>query len=482
MFNSIYQIAQIPWRTLRRNFTRKQRRRGGLLVLTLSLILVACSSQIELNQSAVSVSPADETLTIWWDKGYVLEEDEAIQQVVDEWQQKSGISAELSFYTADEIAQKAQRAEQAGNPPDVLFSSRAEYPLLVWQGKLANVADVIEPVENLYSTNVIKTIRLFNNVDKQWNYYAVPLHQATIHIFYWKDLLAQAGYTPADIPTEWDEFWAFWKSVQDKLRSQNNTEVYGLGLPFSVGASDTYYLFEQVLEAYNVQILDRAGNLRIEQADVRDGIIQSLKWYTQFYQQGYVPSDALRWLDPDNNRRFINRDVVMTPNPTLSIPIALRQEPEVYLNQLGTLSFPNKPNGDPMRHIVLVRQAGIFAGSRNQSAAKEFLSYLIQPEIIENYLQSAGGRYLPVLTKLERSPFWTNTADPHISSATQLLNTGLTRSFYNIQNPAYSVVLEENIWGKTLNRIVVDQVSPEQAADEAIAQIKQIFAEWESQE
>ncbi|MEH2170128.1 MAG: hypothetical protein V7K41_26460 [Nostoc sp.] len=47
-----------------------------------------------------------------------------------------------------------------------------------------------------------------------------------------------------------------------------------------------------------------------------------------------------------------------------------------------------------------------------------------------------------------------------------------------MQNPAYSVVLEENIWGKALNRIIVDKISPEQATDEAIKQIKQIFAQW----
>ncbi|MGB5634342.1 MAG: hypothetical protein WBM86_16390 [Waterburya sp.] len=35
--------------------------------------------------------------------------------------------------------------------------------------------------------------------------------------------------------------------------------------------------------------------------------------------------------------------------------------------------------------------------------------------------------------------------------------------------PAYSLVLEQNIWAQALNSIVVDQVSPERAADKAIA-------------
>ncbi|WP_339383731.1 ABC transporter substrate-binding protein [Oculatella sp. LEGE 06141] len=444
--------------------------------------MIACSRQLPSNSSLTSGSPPTTDLTIWWDKGYLLEEDEALQQVIRTWEKAHNTHVKLSFYTADEIAQKALRAEQAGNPPDVLFASRAEYPLLVWEGKLADVSEVIEPVKNLYSVSVLRAIRSYNNVEQKRGYYSVPLHQATIHIFYWKDLLQQAGFTPSDIPSEWDAFWDFWKTVQDKLRSQqtfgNYSAIYGLGLPFSVGASDTYYVFEQILEANNVSLLDQRGRLLVDQPEVRAGIVTSLDWYSQLYQQGYVPPDALKWLDPDNNRSFINHEVVMTANPTLSIPNALRQDPDLYLNQLGTLPFPQKPSGQPMRHIVLVRQAMVFATSKHQQAAKDFLAYLIQPEVMETYLQSAGGRYLPVLTKAKRAAFWTDAADPHISSATKLLDAGLTRSFSNVQNPAYSMVLGQNIWGKALDRILIDRLSPDQAANEAIDQIKQIFDQW----
>lgn len=325
----------------------------------------------------------------------------------------------------------------------------------------------------------MKAVELYNKVEQRRRYYAVPLHQATIHVFYWKDLLKQAGYLPDEIPEDWDRFWQFWKTVQDRLRSQKMPEIYGLGMPISVGASDTYYLFEQVLEANNVQILNERGQLLVDGSEIRQGIVKSLDWYAKFYQQGYVPPTAVKWLDPDNNRSFLNREVVMTLNPTLSIPLALRQDRETYLKKLGTVPFPNKPSGEPMRELVSIRQAVVFAKSQHQDAAKAFLSYLIQPETIRNYLKSAGGRYLPVMTRARRDPFWTDPADPYISTATKTLARGTTRSFYSVQNPAYGRVLQENIWGKALNRIVVDHQSPEQAADEAIAQIKQIFAQWQ---
>ncbi|MEH1924262.1 MAG: hypothetical protein V7L07_24780 [Nostoc sp.] len=54
-----------------------------------------------------------------------------------------------------------------------------------------------------------------------------------------------------------------------------------------------------------------------------------------------------------------------------------------------------------------------------------------------------------------------------------------TRPFYFVQNPAYSLVLKDNVWGKALNQIIVEQIYPEQATDEAIARIKQIFDQWQ---
>ncbi|MDJ0688488.1 MAG: hypothetical protein QNJ41_08255 [Xenococcaceae cyanobacterium MO_188.B32] len=83
---------------------------------------------------------------------------------------------------------------------------------------------------------------------------------------------------------------------------------------------------------------------------MRQGIVRVLDWYGQFYRQGYIPPNALNWLNPDNNRLLLNRKILMTANHTLSIPVALRQDPDTYRNKLGTINFPNKPDGKPICH------------------------------------------------------------------------------------------------------------------------------------
>jgi len=459
------------------------------LVLVVSLTIIGCNNR-EINNSALitNSSPGSETLNIWWDKGFNPEEDEALSQLVRNWENKTGKKINLVFYSTDSLGDKIRRSMKAGNPPDVIMSFKAERSpnsRLAWDNKLVDVSDIVNSVKNLYPKAVLQTVNFYNNVEKKRSYYAIPIHQGTMHIQYWRDLLAEVGRSEKDIPSSWDAFWDFWKQVQNDLReknqSNNQSKIYALGLTLSPEAGDTYYLFEQILEAYDVGIINSQGELLIDEPKVRQGIIKVLTWYQQFYEQGYIPPTALKWLNPDNNRSILNREIVMTPNATLSIPVAVRQDADIYNNNLGTIEFPNKPSGQPMRHLTMAEQAAILSESKNQKLAKEFLKYLVETQVMKDYLTKAGGRNSPVLEPAWQDSFWTNPDDPHISTVTKTFREGNTRYFYNSQSPAYSRVLDKNVWGKALNKIIVDKISPEKAADEAIQEIKLIYEQWEKE-
>ncbi|MEO0455361.1 MAG: ABC transporter substrate-binding protein [Cyanobacteria bacterium P01_A01_bin.114] len=417
-------------------------------------------------------------LTILWDKGYVIEEDEAIDAAVKRWQAETGTTVNLSFYNSGEIAPKTLRASKAGTPPDILFAAKSVYPVDEWQGKLAEVTDIIGPMADRLTPSALQAAHIYGVDKAQGRYYAVPLNQSVIQIHYWKDLLAQAGYTPDDIPKDWQGFWDFWKTAQDSLRAQGLDDIYAFGLPYSVPAKDSYHLFEQALIAHDIQLLDQQGRLLVERPEVRAGIIKVLEWYSQLYKDGYVPPNATDWLDPDNNRNLLDRNVLMTPNPTLSIPAAVRNDPDTYQNKLGTLPWPNQLDGTPMSHLMETRLAIIFSDSPNLAAAKQFLSYLIQPEVTNEFLKTSYGRFMPPSEGLKSDPFWQNPEDPHVSTATQIVLEGQTQPYGNALNPAYGVALEQNIWGAVLHDMVKEGITAEAAADKAITRLKEIFEQW----
>ena len=456
------------------------------LAIAFFCLTVSCSHSLQPNRSLIFKTSKPQTpgeLNIWWEKGFNLTEDEAFSNIVKDWQQQTGNQVKVAFYPTDELSEKITRAVSSRNLPDLIMSQKANptlYPRLAWQNQLQDVSDVIEPVKDLYPESILKAITYFNQVTGDSSYYGIPVYQATMFVFYWQKLLSQLGMNATDIPQDWDGFWQFWQQAQSDLRKQHNQDIYGLGLPFSAsGTDDMYVLFEQILEAHDIHLVDDTGELLVDRPEIRQGIIQCLEWYSQLYLQGYVPPDAINWLNTDNNRNLLNQEVLMTPNITFSIPNAVRQDADTYYHQLGIAELPNKPNGKPMCYIITVKQAVIFADSAQIQLAKDFMSYFIQPQVTIKYLQASGHRNLPVQNAVWSDPFWQQTTDPYLTTAAKILAQGDTRLSYVANNPAYSQVLETNIWGKTLHRIVIDDISCERAADEAIASIKAIFAEWQ---
>lgn len=454
------------------------------LAIAITAIFVACSNGVSPDFKTVkNLESKTNKLSIWWEQGYNHAEDEAIRQVVGDWQNKTGNQVELSFFSTDELSAKAKRAVAAGNAPDIMMDTKADrilYPQLAWTNKLEDVADIIKPIKDDYRDNILQAVSYRNFEQKKRSYYAVPIDQIAIFIFYWQNMLSSLGLNSNDIPQDWNGFWQFWQQAQNKLKTEQNLDLYALGFTLgeSNGTSDTYYLFEQILAAHDVNLFDRQGKLAIDRPEVRQGIIECLDWYAQLYRQGYIPPDAVEWTNPSNNRSFLNRVVLMTPNSTFSIPATVRQDKNTYLDRLGVVEFPNKPSGRAIRPLVAVRQAVIFHDSQHKALAKDFLSYIIQPQVAIDYLKASGNRTQPVRTSVWSDPFWQNTPDPYLAIATKVLTSKPTQLFQTVAHPAYSEVLANNVWGKTLIKVTAKKVNPQQAADEAIAEIEKIFARW----
>ena len=469
----------------------RKRWRYGLVLLSLLITttFVACrqfSSEVNsvatninnTNNATEIISKESGVLTIWWYKGYVKAEKTYLEKIVSDWEKENSKKIQLVFFDQEVTLNEAIiKGVASGATPDITITSRLSEAPLAWQGKLKDVSAIIKPIESSFPDSVLQSSSLYNNVTKKTSYYAVPIYQEGVYLHYWKDLLAQLGYKDSDIPQDWDGFWQFWQTVHQQLQSQQ-PEIFGIGFATSPISVDTFLFFEYLLEAYNIRMLDSEGQLLVNRPETRQGIIDVLKWWTQFYQKDYISPSALVWKGPDNNFSFHNRIIAMTPNSTLSIPAARVKEPDVYFQQLATIPYPKKPNGEPMTYLTKVRQVVVFA-ERNFDDAQSFLSYLIRPDIIGSYIEASGGRFFPVNKNNWDDPFWNNPDDPHLSVVRKIFTESLTRSHYFSDNPAYVELLNDNIWGQALHQIIVDGASPEQAADWAVAQIEETFEQWQ---
>lgn len=456
----------------------KRRQFTNLSLFLLGLTLANCGQRPDA-ETTITSSGGD-SVRIWWSQGFYPEETEAIRRLVQQWEEDSGLPVELTLYSEGDILQEAERAIAAGNPPDILYSHDADLtfiPQLAWKNQLADVSDVIEVAESLYTPTVLNAVKYLNQTTGERSYYSAPITQTTNHIHYWQPLLSSIGAGEEAIPKDWDRFWQFWESAQAPIRDQGQSDFYSMGLPMSASASDTFFVFEQFLAAFDVEVINQAGDLQVDKPQMREAIAKTLDAYTQFYKQKYVPPEATNWGNADNNVAFLSRSTLMTINPTLSIPGSQRQDKVTYDEQLLTTAWPNKPNGDPMISMVSIKQVVIFESSKYKDEAKKFLSYLIEPENLKLYIQGSQGRFFPVMPQLLEDPFWQNSSDPHISKASEQFYR--IRPFAQALNPAYSEVQNQNIWGKVIAEMVSKDLSAQEATDQAIAQIKAIFQDWQ---
>jgi multiple sugar transport system substrate-binding protein len=441
---------------------------------------------------------AAQKLTVWWNKGYYPEEDAAMQKIVKEFEARHKVEVDLSFAAQEELHKKITAALIARRVPDVAFSFFNDWqvvPKFGWEGRLADVSDLINELKPRYNEKMLQAGYVLNSVTKKRAYYGVPIEAQTMHIHYWRDLLKEAGMEddPAKIPMKWDEYWAYWKKAQDALRKKDPAKygkLYGIGMTESTRATDTLYNFEMGLLSFGGDLLDANGKVIADQPKNREAIVKTLKWFAELFTSGYVPPDATNWSDGDNNAGFHSRSVVMTPNPSQSIPAAQffnKDDPQRnnYFNNMATIEWPDGPDGKKARYLSAVKTVVIPKDSKNQKLAKEFLKFVLEPKRFLEYIKAANGRWYPAFTDIGKDPFWRaghrgpkGEKDPHIPVATTIFLDRENKVFEHWKHPANSQVYDENLWGKAMARVAIDKWTPEKAADEAIERMKAIFAQY----
>lgn len=431
---------------------------------------------------------AQEKLIVWWEKGFYKAEDDALFAVIKKYEEKhKGVKVELSQYPIQDMIPKTVAALDSGNPPDVAFGNSFDFQVTgkwAFDGKLEDISSVINPIRARFAPNTAETTFLFNDVTKTRAYYAFPIRQQTIHIQYWGDMLAEAGFKDSDIPTNWKDYWSFWcDKVQPAHRQKSGSRTFGIGQPLGVDSTDSFFSFLTFVDAYNVRLVSDSGKLLVDDPTVRTGLIGALTDYTQPYVKGCTPPSSNNWKDPDNNVAFHNKTTVMTHNATISIAAkwlddmnnaALKPEDrEVarknYTERIRTASFPNKPDGSKMVYRAAIKTGVVLSQAKNKVRAKEFVAFLLQEENLTPYIEGSLGRWFPVMKVAQQSPFW--KADPHRTSVYNQFTAG-TVNFEFTKNYKFTILNNENVWAKAANRVINEKMPVDRAVDEMIARIK----------
>ena len=168
-------------------------------------------------------------------------------------------------------------------------------------------------------------------------------------------------------------------------------------------------------------------------------------------------SIAAKWLDDMNNDR-------LTPEQRA---IAKTN----YTEKIATAGFPNKPDGSKMVYRAAVKTGVIFKQAKNKADAKKFVAFMLDEANLTPYVEGSLGRWFPVTKNAQQSKFWKE--DPHrLAVYNQFMNG--TTPFEFTKNYKFTVLNNENVWAKAMNRVLNEKVPMDKAIDEMIDRIKTV--------
>jgi multiple sugar transport system substrate-binding protein len=422
------------------------------------------------------------TAEVWWAQGFIQEEDVAFKKAVADYQKASGNTIELSIVPFAPLRQKIVSAVTSGVVPDLFPNQPGEIIALYgWDDKLVDVTDVVETQKSQYTETALLNTYCYNNVEKKRSYYGVQFSNDVLPNHIWRPLIEKAGYTLEDIPKTWDAFYDFFKEVQKKLRAQGVRNVYGLGLNTTTNGGDPNAVFNQFLIAYGGEgIVTKDGKLHLDDAKVREATIKALTYPAMAYKEGFVPPGAINWNDADDNNAFHAKQIVMDLDGTISTEVAvLSQGKKDDYDGILTMGLALSNDGKPVPSQALGVAGLIPKGAKNVTVAKDFLKYLIQPNVLNEVLKVGLARRVPAMPAIVKNdPWWLDPKDPHRVAYVQHCLLSPTVAQFWVYNPAYAQVQNEHVFPVGWVDIMKDGMTPQAAAEKAFKRVGEMFAKY----
>ena len=421
------------------------------------------------------------TATIWVNQGFIPQEDAAANKLVNDYMKESGNKIDLNILPFMALNQKTISALTSGDVPDVIFMDAPGVllPQNAWDDKILDVSDVVKPYEDQLTETAKAGSTFYNKATKERSYYLCPIKQGCVPFHIWGNFVKDAGYNLADAPKTWNAFWDFFKPMQAKLRDNGHRKLYGLGLQITtVGPNDGINLFIQSMFANGGQgIVTPDGKLHTDDPQVREAAIKACEYLTTAYKEGYVPPEALSWNDADDNNAFHEKLILMDFDGTLSTELAMIDNKEDYHNAV-TMGLPLGNDGKPMVAQVNAGGGYIPKGAKNVSVAKDFMGYWMRPEVTNDNMKAALGRWVPANAHVVRTdPFWLKNSDEHVIPYVNEI-MGPTIPFFEGYSPAWGQVSAEQVWGQAHANVIKNGMKVADAIDTAFKRADEVFSRY----
>ncbi len=322
---------------------------------------------------------------------FVQGEFDAYMVNVKKFTEKTGIEVRVDTEGWEDIRPKAAVAANTGAGADIILSTNDDANL--YPDKLVDVTDLCTYLGNKYGGWYPSCETYLRPDGKKW--IGVPLGASGAIMVYRQSMLKAAGFTsfPKDVA-------GFLKMFQ-ALHAKGTPG--GMSLGNATGDSGwTHWL----IWAFGGSIVDKNNKVIINSPET----VKALEYARELYKT-FIPG-TLSWLDPNNNKAFLDSQLSVTNNG-ISIYYAAKNSDNPAVKAIAAdiqhAPFPVGPVGIPTEYHLFFNQM-IFKYTKYPNAAKEFLRFMMEAEQYDAWLKGGGGYVSHPLAAYAKNPVW--TADP----------------------------------------------------------------------
>ena len=359
---------------------------------------------------------------------------------------KTGIEVRIDNEGWEDVRPKAAVAANTGAGPDIILSTNDDANL--YPDKLLDVTDLAEYLGKKYGGWYPACDAFLRPDGKHW--IGIPLGAAGSMMVYRESMTKAAGFD--SFPKDTDGFLKLFQA----LKAKGTPGGMALG-----NATGDGMWCNWVMWAFGGKLVDTNNKVVIDSPET----IKALEYSKELYAT-FIPG-TLSWLDPNNNKAFLDGQISLTNNG-ISIYYAARTSTDPKLKEMALdiqhASFPVGPVGVPTESHIFFNQM-IMKYTKYPHAAKMFLQFMMEHEQYDPWQTAAGGYVAPPLATYAKTAIW--TADPK--------NTPYRDAVKNLRPAGYAGKLGYASAGAAADFIVTNMVAeaasgsktPKEAAERA---------------
>jgi len=365
---------------------------------------------------------------------------------VKKFTEKTGIQVRIDNEGWEDVRPKAAVAANTGAGPDIILSTNDDANL--YPDKLLDVSDLAEYLGKKYGGWYPACEAYLRPDGKKW--IGIALGAAGSYMVYRTSYLKAAGFD--SFPKDTAGFLAMCKA----LHAKGTPPGMALGNATGDGLWTNWLIW-----SHGGQLVDKNNKVIIDSPET----IKALDYAKELYQT-FIPG-TLSWLDPNNNKAFLDSQISVTNNG-ISIYYAAKNATDPKVKELAAdinhASFPIGPVGVATESHLFFNQM-IMKYTKYPNAAKEFLRFMMEREQFDPWLTGAGGYIAQPLRAYESTAIW--TSDPK--------NTPYRDGVKNMRPAGYAGKLGYASAGASADFIVCNMVAeaasgsktPKEAAERA---------------